>query len=93
MAYCAHTSAPVTLTAEVNATELVTLRRDLKEEAATSGQLVPSYNDLLAKLSAQALVEHPLVNARIEGDEIVQSATPHLLLGRTVAGYIICDTD
>ena len=34
MAYSAHTSAPVTLTTEVDATELVALRKALKEDAA-----------------------------------------------------------
>jgi pyruvate dehydrogenase E2 component (dihydrolipoamide acetyltransferase) len=72
MAYSAHTAAPVTLTAEVNATPLVALRKVLKEDASSAGQPLPSYNDLLAKCCAQALVEYPAVNSRIEGDEIVQ---------------------
>jgi pyruvate dehydrogenase E2 component (dihydrolipoamide acetyltransferase) len=72
MAFSAHTSAPVTLTTEVDATQLVALRKVLKEDAASSELPLPSYNDLLAKLCSQALVEHPMLNARIEGDEIVQ---------------------
>ncbi len=78
MAYSAHTAAPVTLTAEVNATALVALRKALKENAVATGQPAPSYNDLLAKCCAQALVEHPAVNSRIEGDEIVGSAAVHI---------------
>ncbi|OGO31284.1 MAG: hypothetical protein A2Z16_13790 [Chloroflexi bacterium RBG_16_54_18] len=80
MAKSAHTTAPVTLTSEVDATELVSLRKTLKDDAASNGQAVPSYNDLLAKLSAQALLEHPLVNARIEGDEVVQLATVNIAI-------------
>jgi pyruvate dehydrogenase E2 component (dihydrolipoamide acetyltransferase) len=72
MAFSAHTSAPVTLTTEVDATQLVALRKVLKEDAASSELPLPSYNDLLAKLCSQALVEHPMLNACIEGDEIVQ---------------------
>jgi len=80
MAKSAHTTAPVTLTSEVDATELVSLRKALKEDAAVSGLAVPSYNDLLAKISAQALLEHPLVNARIEGDEIIQLASVNVAI-------------
>ena len=72
MALSAHTAAPVTLTSEVDATQLVALRKALKEDAASSGLPLPSYNDLLAKLCSQALLEHPMLNARLEGDEILQ---------------------
>ena len=75
MATSAHTVAPVTLTTEADATELVRLRKQLKDDG---GQPVPSYNDLLAKLTAQALLEHPMVNARFDGDAIVQSTTANI---------------
>ncbi len=71
MAASAHTTAPVTLTTEADATELVRLRKQLKNDSAA--RIVPSYNDLLVKLAAQALLEHPALNARFEGDEIVQA--------------------
>lgn len=69
------TVAPVTLTTEVDATELVKLREALKEQA---GAEAPSYNDLLIKISAVALADHPRMNARIEGDEIVTEAAAHV---------------
>ena len=72
------TVAPVTLTTEVDATELVKLRESLKADAANSGTEVPSYNDLLAKIAATALAAHPQINARIEGDEIVTEASAHI---------------
>jgi pyruvate dehydrogenase E2 component (dihydrolipoyllysine-residue acetyltransferase) len=85
LAASARTVAAVTLTTEADATELVLLRKQLKDDSAATGQPVPSYNDLLAKLSAQALMEHPMVNARFDGDfseshpsEIVQSATANI---------------
>jgi pyruvate dehydrogenase E2 component (dihydrolipoamide acetyltransferase) len=80
MAFSVHTAAPVTLTTEVDATEFFVLRRELKADALTSGQPTPSYNDLLTKASAQALSEHPFVNARLEGDEIVQSASVNIAM-------------
>jgi pyruvate dehydrogenase E2 component (dihydrolipoamide acetyltransferase) len=72
MATSAHTTAPVTLTTEADATALVRLRRELKDGGVSP---LPSYNDLLAKLAARALTEHPAVNARLEDDRIVQAAT------------------
>ena len=49
-------TAPVTLTTEADATELRQIRRKL---AADGQELLPSYNDLLVKLVAAALTEHP----------------------------------
>lgn len=71
-------TAPVTLTTEADATELVRLRQQLKDDAAGAGQLVPSYNDLIAKLSAQALRENPALNARLEDDTLVYSEAVHI---------------
>jgi len=78
MAASVHTAAPVTLTTEADATELVRLRQQLKDDAASSKQTVPTYNDLLAKLVASALAEHPMLNARLEGSEIVMSSSVHI---------------
>src|SRR5689334_4716058 len=64
----AHTTAPVTLTTEADATELVKLRAQLKNDTAAATQPIPSYTDLMAKLVAHALGEHPALNARLEGD-------------------------
>ncbi len=76
MATSAHTAAPVTLTTEVDATELVQLRKQLKAQAGN--QVVPAYTDLLAKLVAHTLAEHPMLNARFDGDDIVQSEAVHI---------------
>ena len=69
MAASAHTGAAVTLMTKADATELVRLRDALKEDGSV--QPVPSYNVLLAALVARALVEHPLLNATLNGDEII----------------------
>ena len=58
-------TAPVTLTAEADATALVELRRQL----AADGVAV-SYNDLLLTILAKALAEHPRLNASLDGDAI-----------------------
>ncbi len=76
MAHSAHTAAPVTLTTEVDATELVRLRKQIK--ADSGGRGVPSYTDLLVKLCAEALREHPALNARLDGDSIIDSDGVHI---------------
>jgi pyruvate dehydrogenase E2 component (dihydrolipoamide acetyltransferase) len=90
MAYSAHTSAPVTLNTEADATELVALRNALKNDPNPREQPHPSYNDLLAKIVAQALLEHPMLNARIEGDEVIQSPSVHIAIAvDTERGLIV----
>jgi pyruvate dehydrogenase E2 component (dihydrolipoamide acetyltransferase) len=69
MAHSAHSTAPVTLTTEVEATEMVRLRESLQGLLAEA-QPVPTYNDILIKIVAQALTEHPALNSRLEEDEI-----------------------
>ena len=78
MANSARSVAPVTLTCEVDATQLVALRRQLKEDLLAENGPVPSYNDMLAKIAAQALMEHPHINARIDGDDIVFFSSAHV---------------
>jgi len=76
MAQSAHTNAPVTLTTEADATGLVRLRAEWKADPQTP--VVPSYNTLLAKLVAKALLEHPELNASLDSDEIVYWETVHI---------------
>ena len=80
MAASVHTTAPVTLTTEVDATEIVALRKHLKEDLLDEGQSPPSYNDMLTKIAAKALLEHPWMNARIDGDEIIQMNSVHVAI-------------
>jgi len=74
----AHNTAPVTLTTEADATELVRLRTQLKNDPQAATQPIPSYTDLIAKLAAHALQEHPALNARLDGETIVQSRAIHI---------------
>lgn len=59
-----HTMAQVTITTEVDATELVRLRKRLKAKFDLT------YTDLVVKAAAKALRDHPLLNATLVGDEI-----------------------
>ncbi len=65
------TTAPVTLTTEADATNFVALRQQLKSSLEPRGKLVPSYNDLLIRLSAVALQDHPMLNATWGQGEII----------------------
>jgi pyruvate dehydrogenase E2 component (dihydrolipoamide acetyltransferase) len=76
MAQSAHTAAPVTLTTEVDATELAALRERIKRDIG--GGKTPSYTDLLTRLVALALLEHPQVNSSFAGDGIVRHPAVHI---------------
>jgi pyruvate dehydrogenase E2 component (dihydrolipoamide acetyltransferase) len=72
------TTAPVTLTMEVDATDFVALRERLKASLASKLGFNLSYNDLLIKLAAKALRDFPYVNARLEGDVIQHLDAVHI---------------
>lgn len=82
MVESARTTAPVTLTTETDATELHQMRRSLR---ADGGDILPTYNDLMVKLVAAALAEHPALRSSIDGDEI--------LLHRAINIGIAVDTE
>lgn len=68
-------TAPVTLTTRADATALVKFRAAAK---ARSPSAVLSYNDVLMKLAAEALREHPALNARWDANGIVQPDTVNI---------------
>lgn len=80
MAESSRATAPVTLTTEVDATELVALRQRLKESYARRGLPVPSYNDIYLKLTAAALQEHPTLNASWRDDGLILHSEIHIAL-------------
>jgi pyruvate dehydrogenase E2 component (dihydrolipoamide acetyltransferase) len=75
MAQSAHTTAPVTLITEADATELVQLRDQLKTDRRYPA---PSYNDVLIKLSAKALQEHPDLNTSLKDDQVIYHTAVHI---------------
>src|SRR5579883_143644 len=64
------TTAPVTLTTTADATNLVNLRGQF-QAVAPEGRDLPGYTDFLVKLTAMALREHPVLNARWDEDRLV----------------------
>jgi pyruvate dehydrogenase E2 component (dihydrolipoamide acetyltransferase) len=67
-------TAPVTLTTKVDATNLINLRNQFKSAAAGERDVIPSITDVVIKLLAGALEKHPQLNARWEEDRIVELA-------------------
>jgi pyruvate dehydrogenase E2 component (dihydrolipoamide acetyltransferase) len=78
LAESARTVVPVTLTTDADATELVRLRRQIATDLTASGLHAPTYNDLLMKLVAVALGEHPALNASLTEAGIVAHAEAHI---------------
>ncbi|MCY3710044.1 MAG: 2-oxo acid dehydrogenase subunit E2 [Caldilineaceae bacterium] len=78
MAESAHTTAPVTLTTEADATELAALREQLKSSYARRSLAVPSYNDIYLKLTAAALQEHPALNASWSDEGLILHGGIHI---------------
>ncbi len=68
MAESVQTTARVTLSTEVDATELVALREQLKAKYNESWGFAPGYNDLLALIVSSALRQFPYMNARLSAD-------------------------
>lgn len=69
MAAGIHEAAPVTLTTRADATNLVAAREQLKL-LASSAETVPTFNDLIVKLTAAALQQHPMLTAQWREDAI-----------------------
>jgi pyruvate dehydrogenase E2 component (dihydrolipoamide acetyltransferase) len=70
MAESSRSTAAVTLTTEVDATELVHLREQLKAAVQQKTGQSLSYNVLLAKICGLALESYPYMNVRLAGDSI-----------------------
>lgn len=71
-------TAAVTLVTEADATDLVALREQLKAAYTALDWPVPTYNDLLIKLTATALLEHPHLNATWHDTEITLYRGVHM---------------
>jgi pyruvate dehydrogenase E2 component (dihydrolipoamide acetyltransferase) len=77
LARSARSVVPVTLTTEADATALARLRQ---EAADAEPDTAPSYTDLLIKIVALALSEHPALNASLTEQGIVEHRDVHIAL-------------
>jgi len=72
------TTARVTLTMEVDANELVSLRSRLKESYADLWGFSPGYLEIISKIVTTALLKYPYMNARFNQDLIEMYRTVNL---------------
>ncbi len=83
----AQTTAPVTLTTRVDATNLVLLRNRLRELASPC---TPTYQDMIIYVAAQSLEMHPAVNSQWTDEGLFQPAGIHIGIAvDTEAGLLV----
>ncbi len=75
MVHSLNNTAPVTLTCRCDATELVTLRTQLKTAGAA---VVPGVTDIIAKITAGALLVHPMLTARWDPERLLLPNDIHI---------------
>ena len=78
LAEAARTAVPVTITTQVDASQLEKLRSRLKENALASARPAPSLQDILILLASRALGEHPLLSAQWRLDGIFFPESIHI---------------
>ena len=79
-------TAPVTLTTRIDATNLVGLRQQFK----TASQVVPSYTDIVIKLIATLLPDHPLLMSQWSDDQIITPSSINIGIAvDTEAGLVV----
>lgn len=82
MVHSLNNTVPVTITCRCDASQLVTVREQLKAAGACP---LPSYTDIIAKITASALVTHPMLTARWDAE--------CLLVPKHIGIGIAVDTD
>ena len=84
------TTAAVTITTTVDATNLVNLRRQFKA-VLESGEAPPiGYTEIIVKLTAIALEKHPMLNSRWNGNQIQVWRSIHIGIAvDTEAGLMV----
>ena len=75
-------TVPVTLTTRADVTNLVNLREQRQSVGGT--EVIPSYQDFIAKLVAEVLLRHPLLAGRWDGDAIVLPGDDEIHIGVAV---------
>ena len=80
-------TAPVTITCRCDATRLVALREQLK---AVGASIVPSYTDIIAKITASTLITHPMLTARWDTERLLLPEHIHIGIAvDTEAGLLV----
>jgi pyruvate dehydrogenase E2 component (dihydrolipoamide acetyltransferase) len=90
MLHSARSTAPVTLTAQADATNLVNLRGQFQAAGPAAGEPVPGYTDFFVKLAAVALGQYPDLNTRWNDGRLVLEKQIHVGIAvDTEAGLLV----
>jgi pyruvate dehydrogenase E2 component (dihydrolipoamide acetyltransferase) len=76
-------SPAVSYDIRVDVSRLMSIRESLKDKAKVT------YTDLLVKIAAAALLEHPLLNSSIDGDEIIMKEYVNIGVAVAVEGGLL----
>ena len=71
-------AAQLTAFTEVDVTEMVRFRDLVREEYKKDDSVKISYNDIIILATARALLQHPLMNSTLIGEEILVYDTVHM---------------
>jgi pyruvate dehydrogenase E2 component (dihydrolipoamide acetyltransferase) len=84
------TTVPVTITARCDATALLAFRQQLKSLSSSLQHAIPTINDILVKLTAAALRQHPMLAATWAEDHLLLPESIHLGIAvDTAAGLLV----
>jgi len=84
------TTVPVTITARCDATALLAFRQQLKSLSSSLQHAIPTINDILVKLTAAALRQHPMLAATWAEDHLLLPESIHLGIAvDTEAGLLV----
>ena len=84
------TTVPVTITARCDATALLAFRQQLKSLSSSLQHSSPTINDILVKLTASALRQHPMLAATWAEDHLLLPESIHLGIAvDTEAGLLV----
>ena len=84
------TTVPVTITGRCDATEILALRKQLKSMGEKADlAVIPTINDILVKLAAAALRQHPLLAATWAEDHLLLPETMHLGIAVDTEGGLL----
>ncbi len=84
------TTVPVTITARCDATALLAFRQQLKSLSSALQHAIPTINDILVKLTAAALRQHPMLAATWAEDHLLLPESIHLGIAvDTEAGLLV----
>ncbi len=84
------TTVPVTISARCDATALLAFRQQLKSLSSSLQHAIPTINDILVKLAAAALRQHPMLAATWAEDHLLLPESIHLGIAvDTEAGLLV----